>query len=265
MQKDIIISEEYKNLKAEVAKLKAELAALVLEHDELKYVVCKNIETKYLLELGTFIFKVYEAECEYLRLKRKSELIQANINREEAIDLKRIENILDEELIEYKKKMDAHIAKMNKALERGEKEFMTDDEEKEFKALYYKIVKALHPDLNPKLSANKKILFERAVSAYKNGDIKALKIIEQLIEKNENLKEEDSINILKNTKENLLKALRDVKSSIKNIKESYPYNLREFTDNPTNMEKRKNQLIDTLLQYKTMTKKLNKRIEELLR
>ena len=43
--------------------------------DELKYVQCKNIETQYILTLGSLEYKAFELNCMMLRLKRKIELI----------------------------------------------------------------------------------------------------------------------------------------------------------------------------------------------
>ena len=49
---EIILNLEYENLKNELLKKRTELSMLVLQRDELKYVICKNIETKNMLELG---------------------------------------------------------------------------------------------------------------------------------------------------------------------------------------------------------------------
>ena len=48
----IILFPEYVTLKAEVEKLRTEISMLLLERDELRLVVCKNIETSYMLALG---------------------------------------------------------------------------------------------------------------------------------------------------------------------------------------------------------------------
>lgn len=74
-------------LKAEVEKLRTELSMLLLEQDELVYVECKNIEMAYMLSLGNLEYQVYELHCAVLRLKRKTELIQAKKNRQEKVVL----------------------------------------------------------------------------------------------------------------------------------------------------------------------------------
>ena len=76
----IIPFPELDNIKENLEKLRTELSMLVLERDELIYVICKNLEMTYMLTFGGLEYKIYEMECALLRLKRKAELIQAKIN-----------------------------------------------------------------------------------------------------------------------------------------------------------------------------------------
>lgn len=82
---DIIIFPDFEKLKNEVEKIRTELSMLLLERDELQFVICRNIETAYMLKLGGLEYKAYEAQCTALRLKRKIELIQAKKNRQEKL------------------------------------------------------------------------------------------------------------------------------------------------------------------------------------
>lgn len=80
MNDNIILFADFENLKNQVEKLRTELSMLVLEHDELQYMECPNIEMAYMLELGALEYRAYEAQCTALRLKRKLELLQAKRN-----------------------------------------------------------------------------------------------------------------------------------------------------------------------------------------
>ena len=80
---NVIVFPDFEKLKSEVEKMRTELSMLLLERDELQFVICKNIETEYMLKLGSIEYKAYEAQCATLRLKRKIELIQAKKNRQE--------------------------------------------------------------------------------------------------------------------------------------------------------------------------------------
>ena len=177
----IIPDPEFVLLKSAVTKLRIELSMLVLERDELVLHECKNIEAAYMLALGALEYKVFEAECALARLKRKTTLIQARVNRREKIAIPEIEAQLDTEFAEYKAKLEAMIEDMNKALMRSKNKLLTADESRELKKLYHAIVKALHPDLNPGLGGAKRRLFENAVAAYENGDLETMQTIAEMI------------------------------------------------------------------------------------
>lgn len=142
----IIVLPEHANLKKEVEKLRAEAPMLILERDNLRLVECRNIETAYMLAVGGLEHKAFEAQCVTLRLKRKIELIQAKLNRQEKIIEADIDKILDSEFAEYQAKLNEQIEKMNEAIEHSNSELLTHEEVKELKKLYSGIVKAMHPD-----------------------------------------------------------------------------------------------------------------------
>ena len=156
----IIPFPDFQKLKEEIEKLRTELSMLVLERDELRFVICKNIEMEYMLKIGGLEYQAYEAECTFLRLKRKVELIQAKKNRQEKVILSVIEDALDHEFLEYQKRLDEQMDKMNDALERSKAEPLSEEESRELKILYRKVVKALHPDMNPEITDAQARLFE---------------------------------------------------------------------------------------------------------
>ena len=52
---------------------------------------------EYMLKLGSLEYKAYETQCSALRLKRKIDLIQGKLNRQDKIIISQIEEILNEE------------------------------------------------------------------------------------------------------------------------------------------------------------------------
>lgn len=126
----IIEFQEYKKAKDRIQELKNTLEELIFERDHLKFVVCENLKAEYLLEFGSLEYRIYKAYCEYLRLRRKRELIQAKKNRQEKIEMDEIEKQLDEEFVEYKKKLNEKIHEMNDALKRAELKFLSDEDSK---------------------------------------------------------------------------------------------------------------------------------------
>lgn len=263
---DVIVFPDFEKLKSEVEKLRTELSMLLLERDELQFVICKNIETAYMLSLGGIEYKAYEAQCAALRLKRKIELIQAKKNRQEKVIISAIEETLDNEFAAYQQQLDEQIDKMNNALERSRLEILTDEEHKELKKLYRQIVKSLHPDINPDVSYAQITLFENAVNAYKNGDLPTLRIIGSMVG-GDSLPEQhtDAMAQLAGEKKRLKSSIESVRDSIEKIKTEYPYTLKDIIDDEEKTKQKKLELEKILGQYNELISVYTARIDEMLR
>lgn len=269
MEKDnksnIILFPDFQKLKEDVDRMKVEVSMLLLECDELQYVICKNIETAYLLKLGAIEYKAYEAQCAALRLKRKIELIQANINRQEQIDIAAIELILDAEFVEYQKKLNEQIEKMNEAIERCKCEVLTDEENRELKKLYRSIVKVLHPDLNPDVTQAQLVLLDNAISAYKNGDLVTLRMIElMVVDQTLPEQKQDAMGVLAKEKERLEQTLAAIRERIGEIKQRYPYIVKDIVEDPRKEAECRVRIEDILRQYKELIDIYNAKLKELL-
>lgn len=262
----VIVFADFENLKSEVEKMRTELSMLLLERDELQFVICKNIETEYMLKLGSMEYKAYEAQCAALRLKRKLELIQAKKNRQETVILSEIEETLDNEFAEYQGQLDAQIDKMNDALKRSKTAVLSDEENKELKTLYRKIVKALHPDMNPGVSKAQIQLFDNAVSAYKNGDLETLRMIYEMVGNNP-LPEQhkDAMTQLIEERERLQGLLKSIRESMDAIKSAYPYTMKGILEDTEKTAQKKQELEGILKQYNELISIYKAKIEEMLR
>lgn len=262
----IVLFPEFITLKAEVEKLRTEISMLLLERDELRLVICKNIETAYMLALGSLEYKAFELHCEFLRLKRKIDLVQAKKNRQEKIVISAIEKILDEEFEEYQCQLDEQINKMNKALDHSKGRPLTEEETKEVKKTYRNIVKALHPDLHPDITPAQIQLFQNAVQAYENGDLNSLRIISEMVsepvipEKSEN-----GLTILAKEKERLSKTIELIREQITEIKSEYPYTMKDLVDDPEQIAKKKAELEETINELKEAYDIYAARLKEMLR
>lgn len=84
-------------LKDDIKALREELVRLVEERDNLIYTACPNIKMRYMLKAGYLEYKLYELSLNYQRLKRKKELIQAKVYKEEKVSVIEIDEILDKE------------------------------------------------------------------------------------------------------------------------------------------------------------------------
>ena len=262
MADDIIIFPEFDKIKNEIERLRIELSMLLLERDELQFVICRNIEAKYMLEFGSIEYRAYEAQCTALRLKRKIELIQAKRNRQEPVSIVAIEEILDQEFASYQKQLDE---RMNEALQWKEADALSEDEIKELKMLYRKLVKILHSDMNPDRTDAQKELFEHAVTAYKNGDLATLRMIDAMVGSETLVKQSgDTIEQLNEEKRRLQNLLKKIQESIAQIKTRYPYTMKEILEDEEKTEQLRQQYEEILGQYEERILFYRIKIEEMM-
>ncbi len=263
---EMLVLPEYKELKEEIKKLKEELSILYQELDELRFVICKNIEMEYMLRLGALEYKAYEAQCEYLRAKRRLEMIQEKINRQEKIDKKAVESMLDVEFEKFRKQLKEQIIKMNQAIDRSKGDVLPTEEALEMKKLYRSIVKELHPDIDPDSTPERRELFIRAVNAYENGDIEAIRIIAEMVSGEKPVTSgKDTMTALYEEKKRLNEKMENVRNRIEKIKLEYPYNLKDMVENEGMCTQRRSELEEIILQYQRVTVEYNARADALMR
>lgn len=266
LNSSVILFPDFLKIKEDVEKLRTEVSMLLLERDELRFVECKNIEMAYMLALGSIEYKAYKLHCDVLRIKRKIELVQMKINRQEKIIVSALEEILDEEFAEYRQKLDEQIEKMNSALDRSKGEALTAEEAKELRKLYRGIVKALHPDINPDVTPAQIQLFRNAVQAYENGDLNSLRIISEMVAEPvvaEN--NESAMSTLVKEKERLIKTLEFIHKQIDEIKSEFPYTEKELVRSPEMIEERRGELEQLISDLKTVYEVYSEKLEEMLR
>lgn len=226
----IIEFPDIKKLKEKIRSLRRELEDLYPEKEHLVGVICENIHRDYTLVFGSLEYKLYEAYCEYLRLRRKRDLIQAKVNRGEKPDMEAIESRLDEEFRDYKRRLEEQMEEINEAIEKSKLKLLPEEEQKELKTLYKAIVKRLHPDLNPSITEGEKELFYSATQSYKLGDLNTLRIIYDLTVKGE--EEELSLpnDSLAKEAERLEKTVGTIREEIERIKSNPPYTLKIYLE-----------------------------------
>lgn len=252
-------------LKDAIEKLRIEVSMLLVEHDELLYVECKNIEAAYMLAVGTLEYRALELNFEIRRLQRKIDLIQEKINRQENVVLRIIDAILDKEFEDYRKELESRVADINEALERRDARALSPEEVVEIKKLYRRIMKTLHPDLNPDVSEVEKTLFFKASAAYEHGDLETMRLIADMTigcsQVDLNI---EPIKALQNERTRLEAVCKSLREKISGIKETYPYSMMGFVQDKKQIEDKKTQLKKTIDELIALRVEYQNRIQEML-
>lgn len=263
---EIVEFPDTKNLKEKIKTLRENLEELLLEKDYLESIVCENIKTKYTLLFGGLEYRLYKASCEYLRLRRKKEMIQAKKNREEEVNIKAIEADLDNEFIDYKRKLDEKISEVNNALKRSKLKVMSKDEVNEMKKLYRVIVKKLHPDLNPKITESEKELFYRATECHKCGDLTAIRLIFEIVG-SDDAKDETTTapaDSLEKEATRLETLVESVQKDIEKLKSTEPYIWKVYLDDENKKNEKLNALERDIENFENAIRTQEEYIKELL-
>jgi len=239
---------EYAALLFEVAVLEDDLADLLIEHDQLVFHTCPQIEAEYTLRIGIHEIEILETETRILRAKRKIELVQQRLNRgEEAASpavLAQIETQLDTEYARYAEVLAARQESVAAAREIADRSVLTPEDGDELRQLYRQIVKTTHPDVAQTDDPRFLRYFEMASAAYAKGKLDDLRALALLVKKRlgtggdgtgdgvgadaDDLPDNaGSLDELRRQRDALREQKARVSEKIAQIKETFPFNLHD--------------------------------------
>jgi len=264
---EISKNPEYDALVSSIQKLEAELSELVYRRDTLLYHVCPVIQTEYMLKIGKIECAIFECQCKILRVKRKIELIQVSLNKEQPYNIDEIEKKLDEEYQEYTQKLLEKQKEIEKARLKKSNygDLLSKEDAAELKKLYTLIVKKLHPDINPNTTEEQHGHFIDAVNAYKNADLSELRIIYLLLEKITGEETENSLEKLKKREEALLYEKEHLSKGIENIEQTFPYSVKDLLQNEEKLQEKAVQLSNQLAECQEQYKNIENRLQSMIK
>lgn len=139
----------------------------------------------------------------------------------------------------------------------------------ELKQLYRRIVKKLHPDMNPDATEEEKNLLDEAMKAYAEGDLDRIREIAEMLDEEEyGTRFEDNdegIAGLKRLLMHLLERKTRLEEMIKNIINSFPYNAREFLKDEQAVQEKRDELNKKIDNLAATIEKLETRKEMLIK
>jgi hypothetical protein len=264
---EISNNPEYDSLLSLIQQLETELAELVHDRDKLLYHICPKLQTEYMLSIGKLEYVVFEYQCKILRSKRKIDIIQAFLNREQSYNIVEIEKQLDNEYQEYIKKLLEKQKEIENARLKNSNygEPLSDEETSELKKLYTLIVKKLHPDINPNTTEEQHGQFVDAVNAYKNANLPELRVIYLLLEKTSVKETKNTVDKLMEKKELLLNEKDYLLNEIQKIKETFPYSVKDLLQDEAKLQEKIDALSNQLTEYQEQYDNIEKRLETMLK
>jgi hypothetical protein len=264
---EIAKNPEYENLLLLIQQLEKELAELVYDRDKLIYHLCPKLQTEYMLSIGKLEYAVFEYQCKVLRTKRKIDIIQTFLNMEKSYNINEIEKQLDKEYQEYTEKLLDKQKEIESARLKNSSygKPLSTEEASELKKLYTLIVKKLHPDINPDTTEEQHAQFVDAVNAYKNANLSELRIIYLLLEKTSVTETVNSMDKLKTRKELLINEKEYLLNEIKNIKDIFPYTVKDLLENEAELKNKIDELSNQLTEYQEQYDIIENRFKDMIK
>lgn len=233
---------------------------LLLQRDYLR----KEAHHFYLLYVETFgdlTTALFKTQIACIKNKKLINHYQRLINCGQAINCESINAIVSEELKSYQQQLETMIEENNAIKNLSQ---ISEYDLLKIKKIYHKLVKQLHPDINPKTSSIPELmeLWNAVTTAYQCNALADMEEAEVLV--NQAL-ERLNMDVMDIEIPDLSSKIEAVKESIKTIEETDPYQYRFILEDSLLTEEKKQHLKAQISYYENYEKELENIIKELLK
>lgn len=210
--------------------LKDELARLIEEKEYITVTEIPRLQAEYKFKVGILEYDCFSLKIQMRAMRHEIKMHQTALRNGENITDKEIKTRIEYELKSWKKQIEQMNDEIKEAKIYLNSTTLSEEESREFKMLYRKLIKKLHPDINPGLSEDNKTLWLKINEAYKDGNIAELGV---LSEKSENVEEDlhlDDENILDNISNKIVETRNSIEKTIQEINKlnsQFPVNMKE--------------------------------------
>lgn len=235
--------------------LRDELARLIEEREYITVTEIPRLQSEYKFKVGILEYDCFALKIQMRAMRHEIKMRQAALSSGEIITDEEIKTKIEAELKNWKKQIDQMNEEIKEAKIYLNSPTLSEEESREFKMIYGKLIRNLHPDINPGLSEDNKTLWSNINKAYRDGDIEELRALSV---KAENIEEDlhlDDENILDNIGNKILETRNSIEKVIQDInklKSQFPVNMKEKLINKEWI-KEKNE--ETTKQIKDLEKK----------
>ncbi len=218
-------------------------------------------ERAYEREFGDLILELFNIRLKCIRKKMTIEFCQVFVNRGESVDQDALQEHLEIELGDYNKRLKEMIRE-NEALKAAER--VTEADMLKIRRIYHRLVKKIHPDINPVTANNGELkdLWQRLIIAYKCNDLKEMEETEILVNLLLDKLMPDTMEITINDIDG---KITEIESEIEKIKSTDPYQYKFLLEDITAVSEKRAELRREIKEYETYEKQLDEILDELLR
>lgn len=231
------------------------LTRLIIERDDLVYHVAPDLRAEYMMKIGALENLVWKKRLELSMAKRRLNLIRSYLNREDEPDIAEIEARIEYEYEEMMAELEQRNDTIKALMDYMESECLTQEEAEELRSLYTKLVKKLHPDVNPDATDEDILMFEKAVNAYKTGNLDMIRALFYTMDPDK----ADAIYV-----EDLKTKIAEVQQQIETIRSSYPFNKVSFMKDREAVRRRTEELNRLMDSVTEELQTVNRVIKELM-
>ncbi len=229
----------------------AKYEKLLIRRDEVRKEAFQY-EREYVRVFGDLILKVFEKKIECIRKKKTIEYCQIFINRGEVIDQAALQEHLQKELEAYEEQLKKMIQDNESA---KQVTLVPEANLLKIKKIYRRLVKKIHPDMNPALKENDELasLWQRLIIAYNCNDLKEMEETEVLVTAVlDRLGMDTEDCVIPDIKEKIA----EIEAEIEKIIETDPYQYKYLLGDPELVREKKDDLKKELNEYEDYSNQL---------
>lgn len=199
----------------------------------------------YTREFGDLILEIFQLKIDCIRKKKTIEFYQAALNRGQTIDTEQLQEYLQKELAAFQAQLEEMIVDTESA---QKMETITEYELLQIKKIYHKMVKKIHPDINPMVEKSEELqeLWQRILVAYNCNDLKLMQETEVLVTKVLEQMGEDVVDV---EIPNIEGKIKELETEIVRIREKDPYQYKYILEDPEAVEEKKRSLREEKKSY----------------
>lgn len=232
---------------------------LLLKRDDVKKKAFQY-GMEYNRTFGELILKVFEKKVEGIRKKKTLEYCQTFKNHGKNVDMAGLQTYLERQLAEYEKRLKDMVEENEAAKSTGT---VTEAELLQIKRIYRRMVKKIHPDINPLTNTNEELkgLWQRLVIAYECNELKELKETEVLINA---LMAKLDMGVMEIEIPDIEVKIAELEEEIERIMNTDPYQYRYLLEDEAAVAEKKKALQEELKEYEEYSNRLEEMLNSVL-